>query len=169
MRSAALLLAASATISSAAAAGPPATGCGGPGDADDWLTHGCATPTTLRQSTAEDGSSAYILSNGPSVPALNTKGYFSRVLISLLDSLMFGRVPKNAAPFSGTRPNISESHSEISTRVPFYFVAGIVSRTLVANKTTGLLGTASIATVAPPRTEMLRQARPARTSASTSP
>ena len=32
---------------------------------------------------------------------------------------MFGRVPKNAAPFLGTRPNISESHSEISTRVPF--------------------------------------------------
>ena len=36
----------------------------------------------------------------------------TRVLISLWDSLMFGRVP-------GTRPNISESHSEISTRVPF--------------------------------------------------
>ena len=30
---------------------------------------------------------------------------------------MFGRVP-------GTRPNISESHSEISTRVPFCIVAG---------------------------------------------
>ena len=36
----------------------------------------------------------------------------TRVLISLWDSLMFGRVP-------GTRPNTSESHSEISTRVPF--------------------------------------------------
>ena len=36
----------------------------------------------------------------------------TRVLISLWDSLMFGRVP-------GTRTNISESHSEISTRVPF--------------------------------------------------
>ena len=46
-----------------------------------------------------------------SSPASNTKGH-SRVLIPLWDSLMFGRVP-------GTRPNISESHSEISTRVPF--------------------------------------------------
>ena len=36
----------------------------------------------------------------------------TRVLISLWDSLMFGRVP-------GTRPSISESHSETSTRVPF--------------------------------------------------
>ena len=43
----------------------------------------------------------------------------TRVLISLWDSLMFERVPKNAAPFLGTRPNISESHSEISTRLPF--------------------------------------------------
>ena len=32
---------------------------------------------------------------------------------------MFGRVPKNGAAFLGTRPNIRESHSEISTRVPF--------------------------------------------------
>ena len=32
---------------------------------------------------------------------------------------MFGRVPKNAAAHLGTRPNSSESHSEISTRVPF--------------------------------------------------
>ena len=32
---------------------------------------------------------------------------------------MFERVPKHAAAFLGTRPNISESHSEISTRVPF--------------------------------------------------
>ena len=32
---------------------------------------------------------------------------------------MFGRVPINAAAFVGTRPNIRESHSEISTRVPF--------------------------------------------------
>ena len=37
---------------------------------------------------------------------------------------MFGRVLKIAAPFLGTRPNISESHSEISTRVPFCIVAG---------------------------------------------
>ena len=44
------------------------------------------------------------------VPVAIQKG--TRVLISLWDSLMFGRVP-------GTRPNISESHSEISTRVPF--------------------------------------------------
>ena len=36
----------------------------------------------------------------------------TRVLISLWDSLMFGRVP-------GTRLHISESHSEISTRVHF--------------------------------------------------
>ena len=43
----------------------------------------------------------------------------ARVLISLWDSLMFGRVPKNGAAFLGTLPNISESHSEISTRVPF--------------------------------------------------
>ena len=57
----------------------------------------------------------------------------TRVLISLWDSLMFGRVPKNAAlmfgrvpknaaPFLGTRPNIRESHSEISTRVPHCIV-----------------------------------------------
>ena len=32
---------------------------------------------------------------------------------------MFGRVPKHGAAFLGTRPNISESHSEISTPVPF--------------------------------------------------
>ena len=37
---------------------------------------------------------------------------------------MFGRVPKNAAALLGTRPNISESHSEISTRVPFCIAAG---------------------------------------------
>ena len=41
----------------------------------------------------------------------------TRVRISLWDSLMFGRVP-------GTRSNISESHSEISTRVPFCIAAG---------------------------------------------
>ena len=46
----------------------------------------------------------------------------TRVLISLWDSLMFGRVPKSAAAFLGTHPNISESHSEISTRVPFCIV-----------------------------------------------
>ena len=44
----------------------------------------------------------------------------TRVLISLWDSLMFGRVPKKTPDdFLGTRPNISESHSEISTLVPF--------------------------------------------------
>ena len=44
----------------------------------------------------------------------------TRVLISLWGSLMFGRVPKNRRAWQlGTRPNISESHSEISTRVPF--------------------------------------------------
>ena len=36
---------------------------------------------------------------------------------------MFGRVSKNAGPCLGTRPNISESHSEISTRVPFCILA----------------------------------------------
>ena len=41
----------------------------------------------------------------------------TRVLISLWDSLMFERVP-------GTRPNTSESHSEISTRVPFCIAHG---------------------------------------------
>ena len=45
----------------------------------------------------------------PLAPATQTG---TRGLISLWDSLMFGRVP-------GTRPNMSESHSEISTRVPF--------------------------------------------------
>ena len=48
----------------------------------------------------------------------------TRVLISLWDSLMFGRVPKNGVAFLGTRPNISESHSEISTRVPFCITQG---------------------------------------------
>ena len=43
------------------------------------------------------------------VPAIQ-KG--TRVLISLWYSLMFGWVP-------GTRPNVGESHSEISTQVPF--------------------------------------------------
>ena len=42
---------------------------------------------------------------------------------------MFGRVPKSAAPFVGTRPKISESHSEISARVPFCIVAGQISAT----------------------------------------
>ena len=41
------------------------------------------------------------------------------VLISQWDSLMFGRVP-------GTRPNMRESHSEISTRVPFCIATRIV-------------------------------------------
>ena len=48
----------------------------------------------------------------------------TRVLISLWHSLMFGRVPKNAAPFLGIRPNISEYHSEISTRAPFCIQSG---------------------------------------------
>ena len=55
-------------------------------------------------------------------PCLIQRG--TRVLISLWDSLMFGRVPKNAAALLGTRPNISESHREISTRVPFCIVMG---------------------------------------------
>ena len=54
-------------------------------------------------------------------PAAIQKG--TRVLISLRDLLMFGRVPKNAAPFLGTRPNISKSRSEVSTRVPFCIAA----------------------------------------------
>ena len=40
---------------------------------------------------------------------------------------MFGRVPKNAAPFLGTRPNMSESHSEISTRVPSSYMVSWVA------------------------------------------
>ena len=51
----------------------------------------------------------------------------TRVLISLWDSLMFGRVPTNTAAFLSTRPNISESHSEISTRVPFCIAAGHIN------------------------------------------
>ena len=43
---------------------------------------------------------------------------------------MFGRVPKNGAASLGTRPNISESHSEISTRVPFCIAAGQCYRSL---------------------------------------
>ena len=34
---------------------------------------------------------------------------------------MFGRVLKNSAAVLGTRPNISEFHSEIRNRVPFCF------------------------------------------------
>ena len=41
---------------------------------------------------------------------------------------MFGRVLKNAAPFWVTRPNISEPHSEISTRVPFCIAQAIKKR-----------------------------------------
>ena len=37
---------------------------------------------------------------------------------------MFGRVPKNGAAFWGTRPKISEYHSEMSSRVPFCIAAG---------------------------------------------
>ena len=41
----------------------------------------------------------------------------TRVLISLWDSLMFGRVP-------GTHQNISEPHTEIRTQVPFCIKGG---------------------------------------------
>ena len=41
-----------------------------------------------------------------------------KVTLSLWDSLMFGRV-------LGTRPNISEPHSEIGTRVPFCIAARV--------------------------------------------
>ena len=50
---------------------------------------------------------------------------------------MFGRVPKNGSPFLGTRSNISESDSEISTRVPICIaqvrVGTSVARVLVAD------------------------------------
>ena len=50
---------------------------------------------------------------------VHARSEYKRVLEYLsLYSLLFGRVPKNPAPFLRTRPNISESHSEISTRVP---------------------------------------------------
>ena len=51
----------------------------------------------------------------------------TRVLILLWDSPMFGRVPD-------TRPNISESQSEISTLVPFCVEALCDSRRPVARK-----------------------------------
>ena len=44
---------------------------------------------------------------------------------------MFGRVP-------GTHPNISESNSEISTRVPFF-----VSQTLLEARLVGVVGSNS--------------------------
>ena len=47
---------------------------------------------------------------------------------------MFERVPKHAAPFLGTRPNISESHSEISIRVPFCIVQEEGGRAIEAEK-----------------------------------
>ena len=59
---------------------------------------------------------AVLAAQARSPPSAIQKG--TRVLISLWDTLMFGRVP------GSTRPNISESHSEISTRVPFCIVAG---------------------------------------------
>ena len=53
---------------------------------------------------------------------------------------MFGRVPKTPAPFLGTRPNISDSHSEISTRVPFCIATQLSDyaghNTLVLNHST---------------------------------
>ena len=68
---------------------------------------GPIAPTVGGEAKANEGACEVAIQKG------------ARVLISLWDSLMFGRVPKNAAPFLGTRPDISESHSEISTRVPF--------------------------------------------------
>jgi hypothetical protein len=75
--------------------------CGGLGDPDDWLTHGCPTASTLTRSTFPDGSASFVLANG------------------------------------------------------------IVSRTLVANKSSGLLLTTSVATLAPTKQEKLRQPSPA--------
>ena len=51
----------------------------------------------------------------------------TRALISLWDSLMFGRV-------QGTRPNISEPHSEISTRVPFCIEAQQCHQELIMHR-----------------------------------
>ena len=62
-------------------------------------------------SATRSSASAFAQTSGPEAIQKDT-----RVLISLWDSLMFGRVPKNAAPCLSTRPNISESHSERSTR-----------------------------------------------------
>ena len=56
----------------------------------------------------------------------------TRVLISLWDSLMFGQVP-------GTRPNSSESHSEIRTRVAFCIPA-IAPRQATPRISTRILG-----------------------------
>ena len=50
---------------------------------------------------------------------------------------MFGRVPKNAAAFLGTRPNISESHSEMIARVPFC-IAGLPSGARVCTANLGV-------------------------------
>lgn len=91
------LLAICTTATTAAATGR--FSCGGLGDANDWLTHGCPVSSSVQKSVMADGSTAYVLSNG------------------------------------------------------------IVNRTLLANKTTGLLATTSAAVVSPP-TEMLRQASP---------
>lgn len=99
MNSAVIVLVASTTATAAAATGQQSLSCGGLGDANDWLTHGCAASSSVQQSVVADGSTVYVLSNG------------------------------------------------------------IVNRTLLANKTTGLLATVSIAVVSPP-TEMLRQASP---------
>ena len=50
----------------------------------------------------------------------NTKGYSSTYLAIGFANVRAGTQKKHLAVlFLGTRPNISESHSEISTRVPF--------------------------------------------------
>ena len=75
------------------------------------VPHACQQSSTFTRSYPKDCRERVVLPHGRGLGSGQyTKG--TRVLISLCDSLMFGRVP-------GTRPNISESHSEISTRVPF--------------------------------------------------
>ena len=64
-------------------------------------------PSISSRSLQMTSNAARLACEGPSSIQKGT-----RVLIALWDALMFGRVP-------GTRPNISESHREISTRVPF--------------------------------------------------
>lgn len=93
----AVIILAAACTTATTAAGP--LSCGGVGDPNDWLTHGCAASSRVQKSVVADGSTAYVLSNG------------------------------------------------------------IVNRTLIANKTTGLLATVSVAVVSPP-TEMLGRASP---------
>ena len=81
-------------------------------------TGGASTGTSTGIASGGDGSFDEIFFNFPQCGQAFPGEFLlpprkgTRVLISLWYSLMFGRVP-------GTRPNISESHSEISTRVPF--------------------------------------------------